>query len=395
MAIPAFILPAPMTSNPAMKSTGPASVNAGVPFLDLVAQHRLLEAELVDVFRRAVRQAAFVGGPEVEAFEREFAAFVSAPACVAVNSGTDALRFAFLGLGIKPGDEVITVPNTFIATTESISQAGGVVRFVDVTPDTLTLDPAALEAAITPRTVGIVPVHLYGQPCDMAPIMAAAQRHGLWVVEDAAQAHGAEYGGQPVGSLGALACWSFYPGKNLGSCGEGGALTGSDPALLTRARQLREHGQSRKYIHEMEGYNGRLHAIQAGFLRVKLRHLSTWNEGRRRAAAQYGRALAGIEGIQLPVEAAFAKHVYHLYVIRAERREQLQKYLSEQGIGTGLHYPRPLHLQNAYRHLNLPEGSFPVTEKAAQEILSLPMFPELTDGQIDRVAQAIREFYQA
>jgi dTDP-4-amino-4,6-dideoxygalactose transaminase len=331
----------------------------------------------------------------VEAFEREFAEFVSAPECVAVNSGTDALRFAYQSMGIRPGDEVITAANTFIATTEALSQAGGSVRFADVSPDTLTLDPAAVEAAITPRTVGIVPVHLYGQPCDMAPLMALAQRHGLWVIEDAAQAHGAEYEGRPVGTLGALACWSFYPGKNLGSCGEGGALTGRDPGVLDLARQLREHGQSRKYVHEIEGYNGRLHAIQAGFLRVKLRHLAAGNDGRRRAAAQYGRALAGIDGIHLPVEAPFARHVYHLYVIRADRRDQLQRHLTERGIGTGLHYPVPLHLQKAYRHLNLAEGSFPVTETAAAVILSLPMFPELTDGQIDRVAQAIREFYRS
>jgi dTDP-4-amino-4,6-dideoxygalactose transaminase len=374
---------------------GSSAVTSAVPFLDLVTPHRQLEQELVEVFRRAVQQAAFVGGPEVEAFEREFAAFVSAPGCVAVNSGTDALRFAYQAMRIRPGDEVITAPNTFIATTEAISQAGGSVRFADITPDTMTLDPAALEAAITPRTVGIVPVHLYGQPCDMTPIMALAQRRDLWVVEDAAQAHGAEYKGQPVGSLGALACWSFYPGKNLGSCGEGGALTGKDPAMLDVARRLREHGQNRKYYHEIEGYNGRLHAIQAGFLRVKLPHLAGWNEGRRRAAALYRQALAGIEGIQVPVEAPYARHVYHLFVIRTQRRDELQRFLTEQGIGTGLHYPRPLHLQNAYQHLGLKEGSFPVTEKAAGEILSLPMFPELTEGQVDRVAHAIREFYQA
>jgi len=215
------------------------------------------------------------------------------------------------------------------------------------------------------------------------------------VVEDAAQAHGAEYKGEPVGNLGVLACWSFYPGKNLGSCGEGGALTGKDAAMLDVARRLREHGQSRKYYHETEGYNGRLHAIQAGFLRVKLRYLAEWNEGRRRAASRYREALAGIEQIQLPVEAPFAKHVYHLFVIRARRRDELQRFLTERKIGTGLHYPRPLHLQNAYQHLGLKDGSFPVTEAAASEILSLPMFPELTESQVDRVAHAIREFYQA
>jgi dTDP-4-amino-4,6-dideoxygalactose transaminase len=366
---------------------------AGVPFLDLASQHLALEEELVEVFRRAVRRAAFVGGAEVEAFEREFAEFVAAPSTVAVNSGTDALRFAYLALGLKEGDEVITVPNTFIATTESISQAGGTVRFVDVREDTLTMDPALLEAAITKRTRGIVPVHLYGQPCDMTPIMAIAAKHQLWVVEDAAQAHGAKYQDRAAGSFGALAAWSFYPGKNLGSCGEGGAVTGGDVGLLETVRRLREHGQSRKYYHDLEGYNGRLHAIQAGFLRVKLRHLREWNEGRRRAAGLYRQALSGIPRIQVPVEARYSHHVYHLYVVRAERRDQLQQHLTKRGIGTGLHYPLPLHLQAAYASLGLKEGSFPVTEKAASEILSLPMFPEITEAQIGRVAEAVREFY--
>ena len=366
---------------------------AGVPFLDLVTQHRALEAELVEVFRRALAQAAFVGGPEVEGFEREFAEFAGAAAAVAVNSGTDALRFAYQALGLARGGEVITVPNTFIATTESITQAGGSLRFVDVEPDTLTMDPDALESAITPKTVGIVPVHLYGQPCDMDRIMAVAARHRLWVVEDAAQAHGAQYKGKPTGLLGALACWSFYPGKNLGSCGEGGAVTGSNPELLDVVKRLREHGQSRKYHHDMEGYNGRLHAIQAGFLRVKLRHLAKWNDGRRRAASLYRKALAGIAGIQLPVEAAYSRHVYHLFVIRAERRAELQQHLTKRGIGTGLHYPLPLHLQPAYAHLGLKQGAFPVTEHAADEILSLPMFPELSEDQIGQVAAAVREFY--
>ncbi len=367
---------------------------SGVPFLDLVAQHRPIAAELVEVFRAAVEKAAFVGGAEVEAFEREFAAFVEAPQAVGVNSGTDALRFGYQALGLQPGDEVITVSHTFIATTEAITQAGGTVRFVDVDERTMTMDPAALEAAIGPRTVGVVPVHLYGQPCDMDPILAIAARHRLWVVEDAAQAHGARYRDRAVGSMGALAAWSFYPGKNLGSCGEGGAVTGGDAALLDTCRQLREHGQARKYYHDIEGYNGRLHAIQAGFLRVKLRRLAEWNEGRRRAAAAYRSALSGIAGIRIPEEASYARHVYHLYVIRAERRDELQAHLAAQGIGTGLHYPLPLHLQKAYAGLGVPAGSLPVTERVAQDILSLPMFPELTDAQVGRVADAIRNFYR-
>ena len=369
--------------------------SAGVPFLDLVAQHQPLEAELVEVFRRAVQKAAFVGGPEVEAFEREFADFVGAPQAVGVNSGTDGLRFAYQALGLQPGDEVITVSNTFIATTEAISQAGGALRFVDVDQGTMTMDPAQLESAIGPRTVGVVPVHLYGQPCDMDPIVEIARRRKLWIVEDAAQAHGAAYRGRPAGSMGDLAAWSFYPGKNLGSCGEGGAVTGADSRLLDTVRRLREHGQARKYYHDIEGYNGRLHAIQAGFLRVKLRYLAAWNEGRRRAAAAYRAALAGIPQISLPVEASYSRHVYHLFVIQAERRDELQEHLARNGIGTGLHYPLPLHRQKAYAHLGLATGALPVTERIAGRILSLPMFPELTDEQIDRVAGSIREFYRS
>lgn len=372
----------------------PDSGTPGVPFLDLVAQHKPLEAELVEVFRRAVQKAAFVGGPEVDAFEREFAEFVGAPQSVGVNSGTDGLRFAYQAMGLRPGDEVLTVAHTFIATTEAITQAGGTVKFVDIDERTMTLDPAHLAAAIGPRTVGLVPVHLYGQPCDMDPILDLASRRKLWIIEDAAQAHGAQYKGRPVGSMGALAAWSFYPGKNLGSCGEGGAVTGSDSALLDVVRRLREHGQARKYYHDIEGYNGRLHAIQAGFLRIKLRHLAGWNDGRRRAAQLYRQALGDIPQVQVPVEADYSRHVYHLYVIQAERRDALQEHLTRLGIGTGLHYPLPLHRQKAYSHLGYAEGSLPVTERVARKILSLPMFPELTEAQIDRVAQAIRAFYR-
>jgi dTDP-4-amino-4,6-dideoxygalactose transaminase len=372
---------------------GPSVVN-GIPFLDLVTQHRGLEGELVAVLRRALESAGFVGGPEVAAFEKEFAGFIGAGASVAVNSGTDALRFAYLALGIKPGDEVLTVPNTFIATTEALTQAGATLRFVDVTHGTLTMDPAAAAAAIGPRTVGLVPVHLYGQPADMDPLLALARRHGLWMVEDAAQAHGAAYRGRPAGTLGALGAFSFYPGKNLGACGEGGAVVGADSAHLETVRRLRDHGQSRKYHHETEGYNGRMDAIQAAFLRVKLRHLAKWNAARQRVASWYHEALTDIAEIQLPVQASYATHVWHLYVIRAERRDALQTHLATHGIGTGLHYPLPLHLQPAYRHLGLSRGAFQVTERAADEILSLPMFPELTQEQVGQVADAIRAFYR-
>jgi dTDP-4-amino-4,6-dideoxygalactose transaminase len=371
-----------------------ASLMTGIPFVDLVSQHRALEEELVAAFRRALGSAGFVGGPEVAAFEDEFARFVGTPGAVAVNSGTDALRFAYQALGVRPGDEVITVPNTFIATTEALTQAGASIRFVDVDEETLTMDPGAAAAAVGPRTVGIVPVHLYGQPADMDPLLDLARRHGLWVVEDAAQAHGAAYWGRAAGTLGTLGAFSFYPGKNLGACGEGGAVVGSEAGRLETIRRLREHGQSRKYYHDTEGYNGRMHAIQAAFLRVKLPHLASWNEGRRRAAALYREALAGLPEARLPVEAPYATHVYHLFVIRAERREALQAHLTARQIGTGLHYPLPLHLQHAYRHLGLGCGAFPVTEAAADDVLSLPMFPGLTAAQVEVVADAIRAFYR-
>jgi dTDP-4-amino-4,6-dideoxygalactose transaminase len=371
-----------------------ASLMTGIPFVDLVSQHRALEEELVAAFRRALGSAGFVGGPEVAAFEDEFARFVGTPGAVAVNSGTDALRFAYQALGVRPGDEVITVPNTFIATTEALTQAGASIRFVDVDEETLTIDPGAVAAAVGPRTVGIVPVHLYGQPADMDPLLDLARRHGLWVVEDAAQAHGAAYWGRAAGTLGTLGAFSFYPGKNLGACGEGGAVVGSEAGRLETIRRLREHGQSRKYYHDTEGYNGRMHAIQAAFLRVKLPHLASWNEGRRRAAALYREALAGLPEARLPVEAPYATHVYHLFVIRAERREALQAHLTARQIGTGLHYPLPLHLQHAYRHLGLGCGAFPVTEAAADDVLSLPMFPGLTAAQVEVVADAIRAFYR-
>ena len=377
-----------------MPSATASDTLAAIPFLDLVAQHRPLEDELVAAFRKAVQTAGFVGGPEVAAFEREFAAYVGAAECVGVNSGTDALRFAYQALGVTAGDEVITVPNTFIATTEAITQAGATTRFVDVDDETMTMDPAALEAAVTPRTVGIVPVHLYGQPADMDPIVEVARRHGLWIIEDAAQAHGARYRGRPVGTIGDMAGYSFYPGKNLGACGEGGAVVAREAGRLEPVRQLREHGQSKKYYHESEGYNGRLHAIQAAFLRIKLPHLDGWTEGRRRAAAHYRAALADIAEIRLPAEADYARHVYHLFVIRAERRDELQQHLTTERIGTGLHYPLPLHLQHAYQSMGLGAGSFPVTERAAASLLSLPMFPELTEAQVDRIADAIRRFYR-
>lgn len=376
-----------------MSSTLAAQSGAAIPFLDLVTQHAALEEEIVRAVRAALRSAAFVGGPEVKAFEEEFARFCGTADSVAVNSGTDALRFAYLAMRVKPGDEILTVPHTFMATTEAITQAGGVVKFVDVSEDTMTMDPSALEAAITPRTVGIVPVHLYGHPAEMDAILAFAAKHHLWVIEDACQAHGATYKDKPVGSIGAMAAFSFYPGKNLGACGEGGAITGDMSAHMTYVRQLREHGQSRKYYHDIEGYNGRLDAIQAAILRIKLRHLASWNEGRRRVAALYNEALSDVSEIRLPTETSDARHVYHLFVVRTERRDDLQAYLSKHQIATGLHYPLPLHLQSAYAARGWRRGDFPVSEHAAEHGISLPMFPELTESQIERVTDAIRSFF--
>jgi len=349
---------------------------------------------LTEAFQQALRRAQFVGGPEVDAFEREFASHCGAQWCVGVNSGTDALRFAFIALGLKPGDEVITTAHTFIATTEAITQAGGVVRFVDIDYETMTVSPKAVGAAVGPRTVGIVPVHLYGQPADLDPLLDLARKHHLWVVEDAAQAHGARYKGRRVGAIGDVGCFSFYPGKNLGSLGEGGALTTLNPTLRDTVRMQREHGQSSKYVHETEGYNGRLHALQAAFLRIKLRYLDEWNQRRRQVAAWYREALKDVSEIQLPREASYAEHVYHLFVVRTNRRDALRDQLTHAGIGTGLHYPTPLHLQRAYAHLAVPQGALPETEDAAASCLSLPIFPEMTQSQVGRVADGIRSFFR-
>src|SRR5438094_1371506 len=364
-----------------------------VPFLDLKAQHAVLEGELTEAFRAIVRGAAFVGGPEVEAFEREFAAFCHADGAVGVGSGTDALRFAYLAMGIKPGDEVITVPNSFIATTEALTQAGASVRFVDVLPDTLLMDPRQLAAAITPRTVGIVPVHLYGTPADMDPIQEIARLHGLWVVEDAAQAHGAVYKGRRAGTMGAMAAFSFYPGKNLGACGEAGAVTSDDAARLELVRKLREHGQAQKYYHDIEGYNGRLDALQAAFLRIKLRRLEKWNRARRAIAALYRGRLSEVPDVRLVAETPGSRPVYHLFVVRVPDRDRARAFLRSRDIAAGLHYPLPLHQQVAYRHLNLADGAFPVTEQAAGEILSLPMFPEMRAEQVDYVSETLLECF--
>src|ERR1700720_1016135 len=381
-----------------------------IPFLDLVTPHQELKAELMQVVEKALGNAGFIGGPMVEEFEREFAAFCAAKYCVGVNSGTDALRFAFMAAGVEPGDIIVTVPHTFIATTEAISQAGAQIAFVDIHEQTYTMDPLKLreyletrcevdtksggliELASKRRVRGIVPVHLYGQTADMDPILELADKHKLFVIEDACQAHGAQYFSKKdnawklAGSMGKAAAFSFYPGKNLGACGEAGAATTNDPAMAARMKMIRDHGQAKKYYHDIEGYNGRLDSIQAGWLSVKLPHLAKWNESRRKLAHRYHELLGNLkDSVVLPVEAPWSKGVYHLYVVRVRNREGLQSQLLEAGIGTGIHYPIPLHEQKAYRNLGYKTGDFPVTERVAREIISLPMFPQLSDVQQDEV----------
>ena len=361
---------------------------ADVPFLDLKTPHRELAGEILAVWERLLRDAAFIGGAEVEGFEREFADWVGCRHAVGTSSGTSALRLALLALGLQPGDEVITAPNTFIATTEAISQAGGRPVFADVDDATGTIDPAAIEAKLTERTRILVPVHLYGQPADMAPIRELADRRGLGILEDAAQAHGATYHGARAGTLGDAAAFSFYPGKNLGACGDAGAVTTSRAEIAQRLRVLRDHGQERKNHHPVEGTNARLDALQAAALRIKLPHVDGWNEQRRAVAERYRLRLSG-STFRLPREAAGRRHVYHLYVIRHSQRDRLRERLSEAGVGTALHYGKALHLQPAYEKLGQAEGSFPHAESWAGEGLSLPLFPGMTEAQIDAVCDLL------
>jgi len=388
-----------------------------IPFLDLTTVHRELEDELVSVFKTALRSAAFIGGAMVAEFEANFAQFCATRHCIGVASGTDALRFALTAAGVTPGDTVVTVPNTFIATAEAISQAGARPDFVEIDPRTYTLDPERLRdyldtacrrdldsgRLISSRTGGpvtaVVPVHLYGQMADMDAIAQVASAYGLVVVEDACQAHGAEYFSaseqrwRKAGSIGRAAAFSFYPGKNLGACGEAGAITTDDDEVARRCRLLRDHGQSRKYVHEIEGHNGRLDAIQAGFLDVKLRYVAAWNDARRAAAAAYERLLEPMsEMVVRPYVPVWSRPVYHLYAVRVRHRDGLQAHLTDAGIGTGIHYPVPLHLSPPYRQLGFVAGDFPVAERLAAEELSLPMFPGLlADGQ-QRVVEAIGRF---
>jgi dTDP-4-amino-4,6-dideoxygalactose transaminase len=388
---------------------------SGIPFLDLITVHRELREELRSVVEVAFDTAGFIGGPMVREFERDFAEFCETRLCVGMGSGTDALRLALVAAGVQPGDTVVTAPLTFIATAEAISQAGARPDFVDIDEQTYTLAPeklrAYLETACTPdqrtgrrvskRTGGpvtaVIPVHLYGQMADMDPIAELAAQHNFSVLEDACQAHGAEYFSKKegrwrkAGSLSRAAAFSFYPGKNLGACGEAGAVTTDDDAVAGRCQMLRDHGQSAKYLHDFEGYNGRLDAIQAGFLRVKLRHLAKWNEQRRELALAYDQLLADATGtVVVPHVPSWSRPVYHLYAVRVADRERLQKDLAAAGIGTGIHYPIPLHLLKAYDALAFRPGDFPVAERVASQVLSLPMFPGLSAAQQARVAACVR-----
>ena len=387
--------------------------NGKIPFLDLASLHQELEAELVPVFQKALRTAGFVGGPMLEEFEREFARFCDTEHCVGVASGTDAVRFALMAAGVQPGNVVITVSHTFIATTEGISQAGARPDFVDIDERTYNMDPAKLQEYLErecyfDRETGkpyhrkwrapvtaVVPVHLYGQIADMDPILDIARRYKLIVVEDACQAHGAEYFSKrenhwrKAGSMGQAAAFSFYPGKNLGACGEAGAATTNDAEMARKMRMLRDHGQAKKYYHDVEGYNGRLDSLQAGILTVKLRHLPEWNRKRQEAAKRYDELFSSVNGVAAPFEPDWSRAVYHLYVIRVADRAGLQKHLTDEGIDTGIHYPIPLHLQKAYSSFGYQAGDFPVTEKAANRILSLPMYPGLSAADQQWVVDAI------
>jgi len=391
------------------------SIPNSIPFLDLVTPHMELERELTGVFLQALRTGGFIGGPMVEGFERSFASFCGVSHAIAVSSGTDALRFAIMACDVQPGDVVLTVPHTFIATTEAISQAGAIPEFIDIDEHTYNISVEMLQQYLEKEctrsrsgkllslrsgrpVTAIVPVHLYGQMADMDPIMTLASRYGLTVIEDACQAHGAEYFSKKqnrwmkAGSMGRAAAFSFYPGKNLGACGEAGAVTTNDAVLAGRISVLRDHGQAKKYYHDIEGYNGRLDAIQAGLLHAKLTHLAKWNTLRREKAAEYNRLLARNESVSLPYEPSWSRAVYHLYVIRTDQRDGMLNHLKRADIGTAIHYPIPLHLQKAYISLNYNPGDFPVAEKAASEIISLPMFPQLKAQQQVRVAEEILAF---
>lgn len=345
---------------------------------------------MLSALEEVVDSGAFAGGPFVEKFEKDFASFCEVPYTIGLGNGTEALWLAQLALGVGPGDEVITVPSTFMATAEAITYTGAKPVFIDIDPVTYTMDPNELEGAITPKTKAIIPVHLFGQMADMDPIMKIAEAHGLPVIEDACQAHGAEYKGRKAGSIGTAGCFSFYPGKNLGAFGEAGAVTTSSPQLRDAIQMLRDHGQSRKYHHDMIGWNARMDGIQGAVLRIKLKHLDRANAARRSHAQQYNALLTDFEEVEIPREASYGKHVYHLYAVRIQRRTEVMQELSKRGVQSGIHYPIPIHLQQAYRSLGYQKGAFPVAEKYAGEFLSLPMFPELAPEDLLTVAHELK-----
>ncbi|MDX1520146.1 MAG: DegT/DnrJ/EryC1/StrS family aminotransferase [Anaerolineae bacterium] len=367
------------------------STALNIPFVDLAAQHQTIKQEIEQAISRVLHNTDFILGQDVTLFEQEFALFCEANHAVGVDSGTSALELALRAYDIGPGDEVITAANTFIATVLAITSVGATPVLVDIDPETYGVDPALIEAAITRQTKAIIPVHLYGHPADMDPILDIAMRHGLIVIEDASQAHGARYKGQRVGSLGHAAAFSFYPAKNLGAYGDGGMLVTNDPQIAEAVRMMRNYGQSQKYYHVVEGYNRRLDTLQAAVLRAKLPYMNRWNQARRQRAQLYDRMLAGSRAIHL-TEAGYAEAVCHLYVVRVEHRDALQAFLGEKGIATGIHYPTPIHLQPVYQHLGYVSGDFPITEQYAKQILSLPMYPELSLSAIEVVAQTIKSF---
>jgi dTDP-4-amino-4,6-dideoxygalactose transaminase len=392
----------------------------GIAFLDLVTPHAELKDELVEVFKTALDTAGFIGGPMVQGFEKDFAKYCDAEHCVGVGSGTDALRFALIAAGIGSGDVVVTVPNTFIATTEAISQCGARPVFVDIDEATYNLDPKKLREYIETacdfdqatktlidrksksRVAAVIPVHLYGQMADMDPILALSEQYNFIVIEDACQAHGAEYFSKKenrwrkAGSMGKAAAFSFYPGKNLGACGEAGAITTNDAKLAQQMRVLRDHGQAQKYYHDVEGYNGRLDSIQAGILGVKLKHLPDWTAKRQAAAVRYRELFAKAgNAVNMPYQPDWTKPVYHLFVVRVQNREEFMKALGAVGVATGIHYPIPLHLQKAYASMGHKKGDFPIAEKVSVEIVSLPMFPQLTGDQQSRVVEEVTNFVSA
>ncbi|HYP25659.1 MAG TPA: DegT/DnrJ/EryC1/StrS family aminotransferase [Blastocatellia bacterium] len=362
-----------------------------IPFVDLKAQYQSIKTEVHEAINRVIEDCSFILGEAVESFEADFARFCQAEYALGTNSGTSAIHLALMAAGVKAGDEVITVSHTFVATVAAVRHAGATPVLVEVEPRAYNMDPARIEAAITPKTRVIMPVHLYGQCADMDPILEIARRHNLIVIEDAAQAHGAEYNGRRAGSMGDLACFSFYPGKNLGAYGEGGAVVTSNPDFHKLAKLLRDHGSSRKYHHELVGYNYRLEGIQGAILGVKLRYLDDWNAARREHAGLYRRLLSGA-GVGLLEEMDYGRPIYHIFPVFTPRRDELIEHLKADGVQTNIHYPIPAHLQPANRDLGYKAGDLPVTERAANETLSLPMFAELTDEQIEAVVKSINRF---